>query len=705
VRPALTAAALEGLGLPPAAAEALARRIQGILKGHARRTDPEEQVRLWLEFRGLLMGDPRWRSNFEIHRELHGVAFDGRDPEHGPAPAWVPGPQELRDSNLGRLIAERRLASYDELHRWSVEHRQEFWEWTLRKLGIVLRREPSRVLGAASTPEKPAWLPGATMNIAESCFRGDARRTAILFATEGSPEIRKVTLGELRRLANRVANGLDAARVPRGARLALFMPMTPESVAIYLGAILSGRAVVGIADASAPEEFAKRAGIAGVDLAFTIDSYVRGGKEHRIYDKVVAADGPRAIVLPAPDGTTRISRPKDTAWDQFLPENAEHEFVVGKPGDPTNILFSSGTTKDPKAIPWTHLTPIKSAADGYLHHDVHPSDVLAWPTSFGWMMGPWLTYASLVNGAAMALFVGDPARREFGEFVARAGVTILGVVPKLVRSWMAGRTMDGLDWSRVRLFSSTAEPSSPEEMLYLMFLAGYKPIIEYCGGTEIGGAYLTGTVVQPCAPGTFTTPALGLDLVILDEGAPSDRGEVFLVPPSIGLSTRLLNYDHSKEYFTGVPRGPHGEVLRRHGDRLERLHGGFYRHLGRIDDVINIGGVKTSAEEIRSVLSHDLVYDSKPAAVDIDGSGRHALVVYVVPRDPRQLGSADLRERLVKDFQRAIRERLNPLLAHVEDVVLVPELPQAGPGKTRTMKELERDYLAYRAARKVQESR
>jgi acetyl-CoA synthetase len=180
---------------------------------------------------------------------------------------------------------------------------------------------------------------------------------------------------------------------------------------------------------------------------------------------------------------------------------------------------------------------------------------------------------------------------------------------------------------------------------------------------------------------------------------------VFLVPPSIGLSTRLLNYDHSKEYFTDVPRGPHGEVLRRHGDRIERLHGGFYRHLGRIDDMINIGGVKTSAEEIRSVLAHDLVYDSKPAAVDVDGSGQHALVVYVVPRDPRQVGSADLRERLVKDFQRAIHERLNPLLAHVEDVVLVPELPQAGPGKTRTMKELERDYLAYRAARKVQESR
>ena len=711
MRPAPTAAALEGLGLPPTAAEDLSKRIQEILKGHARRTDPAEQVRLWLEIRGLLLGDPRWRWNFVVHRDLHELAFEGRRPEDGPAPAWVPGPLEIRESNLGVLMGSRRLAGYEDLHRWSVDRREDFWEMVLNKLGIVFRKRPARVLDAASTPERPSWFPGAELNIAESCFRAEARHPAILYATETSPEPRTTTVGELRRCANRVANGLDALGLARGARVALYMPMTPESVAIYLGTILSGRTIVGIADASAPEEFEKRARIADAGLVFTTESYVRGGKEHRIYDKVVAARGPRAVVLsgdgevvPVDGEPVNVSRPGDLPWGAFLSDRTDYEAVPCEPGDATNILFSSGTTKDPKAIPWTHVTPIKSAADGFLHHDVRPSDVLAWPTSYGWMMGPWLTYASLLNGAAMALFTGDPQRREFGEFVARSGVTILGVVPKLVRSWKAGRTMEGLDWSRVRLFSSTAEPSSPEEMLYLMFLAGYKPVIEYCGGTEVGGGYLTGTVVQPCAPAMFTTAALGIDLAILEDGRPADRGEVFLVPPSIGLSTRLLNYDHSREYFAGVPRGPHGEVLRRHGDRIERLPGGFYRHLGRIDDMINIGGVKTSAEEIRNVIVHDLVYDAKPAAVDVDGSGQHALVIYAVPKDARQVGSVELRERLRVDFQKAIRDRLNPLLAHVEDVVVVPELPQAGPGKTRTMKELERDYLAYRAARKVQDS-
>src|SRR2546425_9870801 len=512
--------------------------------------------------------------------------------------------------------------------------------------------------------------------------------------SESSPEPHKMTYGELQRLAHRVANGVENLGVPRGARLALYMPMTPESVAIYLGVILAGRCAVGIADASAPEEFEKRGRIADARAVFTIDSYVRGGKEHKVYEKVVAAGGPPAIVLSVGDPSVRASLKEDRMWTEFLSDSTEFDAVPRRPEDATNILFSSGTTKDPKAIPWSHVTPIKAAADGYFHHDVRPTDLLAWPRSSGWMMGPWLTYASLVNGAGMALFTGDPQRREFGEFVARAGVTILGVVPKLVRSWKSERTMEGLDWSRIRLFSSTAEPSTPEEMLYLMFLGGYAPVIEYCGGTEIGGGYIAGTVVQPCAPATFTTPAMGIDFVILDEGKAADRGEVFLVPPSMGLSNDLLNYDHFEEYYAGVPRGPEGELLRRHGDRVERLPGGFYRHHGRVDDVININGGKASAEEIRRVIAHELVYDAKPAAVDIDGSGQAVLVIYAVPRDPAMVGSAELRERLLRDYRAAIRERLNPLLAHVEDVVLVPELLQAGPGKTRTMRELQKDYLA-----------
>ena len=139
---------------------------------------------------------------------------------------------------------------------------------------------------------------------------------------------------------------------------------------------------------------------------------------------------------------------------------------------------------------------------------------------------------------------------------------MLGLVPSLVSAWRRTGCLEGLDWSRIRAFSSSGECSNPHDMLFLMSRAGYKPVIEYCGGTEIGGAYITGTVVQPAAPSTFSTPALGSDLIILDEeGRPADFGEVFLVPPALGLSQEMLNRDHHEEYYANVPKGPQGQLL------------------------------------------------------------------------------------------------------------------------------------------------
>ena len=244
------------------------------------------------------------------------------------------------------------------------------------------------------------------------------------------------------------------------------------------------------------------------------------------------------------------------------------------PADAVNILFSSGTTGEPKAIPWTQTTPIKCAVDAHFHQDVHPGDVLVWPTNLGWMMGPWLIFGSLMNRATIGLFYGAPTGRAFGEFVQDSRATVLGVVPSLVKTWRTSGCLAGLDWSAIKVFTSTGECSHADDMRWLMQQAGGKPVIEYCGGTEIGGAYITGTLARPCIAGTFNTPTLGLDVVILDEqGQPADSGEVFLLPPSIGLSNSLLNKDHHEVYFAGTPPGPGRAILRRHGDEMEVLPG------------------------------------------------------------------------------------------------------------------------------------
>lgn len=99
----------------------------------------------------------------------------------------------------------------------------------------------------------------------------------------------------------------------------------------------------------------------------------------------------------------------------------------------------------------------RPAVNAWACQDVQVGDVVAWPTSLGWMMGPWLIFASLLNRAAIGLFLGAPTGRPFCQFVANARVTMLGVIPSIVKAWKGSAATDGLDWSSIRCFSSSGE--------------------------------------------------------------------------------------------------------------------------------------------------------------------------------------------------------------------------------------------------------
>ena len=610
---------------------------------------------------------------FALHQLLYNTVFS--DWEDAVAPAWFPSEDKIEKTNIAAVMRELNLDSYGALHSWSVHHRADFWKLMIEQLRIQFHREFSEVMDLSKGDEFPNWLVDARLNIVESCFSAPSDATAIVFQSEGSA-LSTMTYDDLNVLINRVANGLTDAGFQPGDPIAVNMPMHPESVAIYLGIIKAGGVVISIADSFAPDEIETRLRIANAKGIFTQDYIRRAGRQLPLYAKVVDANAPRAIVLSRGDGSPIELRNGDLGWEEFLNDANRFDSVGCDPHDHTNILFSSGTTGEPKAIPWTQTTPIKCAVDAYLHHDIQHGDVLAWPTNLGWMMGPWLIYASLINQATIALYDGAPTEREFGEFVQNARVTMLGVVPSLVRAWKNAGCMKGFDWSAIKAFSSTGECSNAEDMLFLMSTAGYRPIIEYCGGTEIGGGYITGTTIQPAAPATFTTPALGLDIAICDEeGQPTDNGEVFVTPPSIGLSTELLNKDHHDVYFEGTPQLPKMPPLRRHGDGVEQLADGYYRIHGRVDDTMNLGGIKVSSAEIEEVLNAvSGIREVAAIAVSPPDGGPSQLVIYAV-----LLPGADT-DSLHTSLQSAIREHLNPLF-RIHDVVVVDALPRTASNK------------------------
>lgn len=600
--------------------------------------------------------------------------------------AWKPNEDVIRESNIHKMMQQHHFTEYNEFWQWSVSNKKAFWSETIDNLGIKLAHPFSHIFETL-TVENPQWLKEAKLNIVDSCFQNDANATAVIYQEENG-RLKKASQQELEKLVNRIANGLYNLGLVKGDVIAIDMPMTVEAVAIYLAAIKAGIPVATVADSFTPNEIAIRLKITKPKLIFTQDYLLRAGKTLPLYAKVIEANAPNAVVIKATSEKTNL-RKDDVFWDDFLSDNTAFKSAIQNPDDVMTILFSSGTTGEPKAIPWTHTTPIKGASDGYYHHNIQKNDVVCWPTNLGWMMGPWLIFAALINKASIALYYGAPIDRGFGEFVQNAKVTMLGLVPSIVKHWIKTKCNENLDWNTIKCFSSTGEASNPKEMEYLMQLANNKPVIEYCGGTEIGGGYVTSTMVQENIPSTFSTQALGGEFVLLDdENKPADKGELFLIPPIMGLSEKLMNRDHHEVYFKDTPTYK-GQKLRRHGDQLMRLENGYYKAMGRVDDAMNLGGIKVSSIQIEAVVNRlDFIKESAAIAVSPEDGGPSVLVIYYVEKNS---GTDTIEKKEEKDSpylemaNMVIKKELNPLF-RAHELIKIDILPRTASGKVMRRK-------------------
>src|SRR5262249_42584107 len=171
----------------------------------------------------------------------------------------------------------------------------------VHEIGIPFAQPFGQVLDLSAGVKAPRWFPGASLNIAESCFMAPADQPAIFHQREGE-SLQSMNHGELRLLANRVSNGLIRAGLQPGDAVAIDMPMHAAAVAIYLGIVQAGCVVVSIADSLAAEEVAVRLKLADAKAVFTQDVLRRGGKELPLYEKLLAAAPPRAVVRPAGRG-------------------------------------------------------------------------------------------------------------------------------------------------------------------------------------------------------------------------------------------------------------------------------------------------------------------------------------------------------------------------------------------------------------------
>jgi acetyl-CoA synthetase len=354
------------------------------------------------------------------------------------------------------------------------------------------------------------------------------------------------------------------------------------------------------------------------------------------------------------------------SWNQLFHSQTSNKINIEKTdaNDPLIILYSSGTTGRPKGIAHVHCGfPIKAAQDMAFGTDVGKGTRISWVTDIGWMMGPWLIYGALINGATMVLYDGSPDYPNpdrMWEFSAKHKVEILGISPTLIRvlSTKGDDLPSKHDLSNLRAFASTGEPWNPAPWYWLFEKVGNGklPIINYSGGTEISGGILMGNPLLPQKPGSFPAPCPGMAADILNEDGESAKagevGELAIRKPWIGMARGFWeeNERYLETYWSRF------EKIWVHGDFAVRDADDQWYILGRSDDTLNVAGKRVGPAEIESILVADSrVVEAAVIGVPDKIKGTAMVAICVLKDKETENLEVELKDLVAKDMGKPLK--------------------------------------------------
>jgi len=491
----------------------------------------------------------------------------------------------------------------------------------------------------------------------------------------------------------RVAAGMQDLGIARGEVVAIFMPSVPEAIAAFLAIVSFGAIALPVFSGFGEDALVQRLADAGAVAIVTADRTFRRGKEIGMARKAenVRPQLPalRHVIVVPRNPETALENPGWISWSALQSPDREQPPIPLPAETVAMLVYTSGTSGKAKGSVHSHCGfMVKTAADYGLVHDLNQDDRLLWMSDMGWLTGPMLAAAVPMMGAGMVLAEGTPDWPDAGRLwrlVEEFGVTFLGVAPTMIRAAMQHPpgTIEAHDLSSLRITAATGEPWTPDAWEWFREKAGRNgevPLLNYSGGTEIGGGILGTSLlhrdVPPCA---FGGPLPGMQVRALDaHGQPIRRGEVgelALAGPSIGLS-RGLWHDPDRyiaSYWSARPG------MWMHGDFVSIDKDGHWYLHGRSDDTIKIAGKRTGPAEIESLLLATGLLAEAAAVGIYDPVKGQALACVCVPAQG-VAGDEDTAAKLGAAVVAGLGSSFRP-----KRVVFVPDLP-----KTRTMKLMRR---------------
>ncbi len=601
---------------------------------------------------------------------------------------------------------------YEATYARSLRDPQAFWAQAAED--IYWDRRWDRVFDD-SRPPFYRWFAGGMLNTCYNCLdfhidRGRGKQRALVYDSPVTGTVREFTFDELRAQVALVAGALRRQGIERGDRVIIYMPMVPEAVMAMLACARIGAIHSVVFGGFAANELAKRIEDARPRLVLSA-SY--GLEVNRLIPYKPLLDGAielsrhkpeRCVILQRPLERAPLAAGRDLDWDDFMAGARPADCVPVAATDPLYILYTSGTTGQPKGVVRDnggHAVALKWSMRNI--YGMGAGETYWAASDIGWVVGhSYIVYAPLLKGCTTILYegkpVGTPDPGAFWRVCSQHGVNALFTAPTAFRAIKKedpqGAHIAKYDLSRFRTLFLAGERCDPDTLLWARERLGV-PVIDHWWQTETGwpiAANCVGLGLLPVKPGSPTKPVPGYDVRVLSEDnqelPPGQIGSIAIrLPLPPGCLPTLWNNDagYQSSYLTKHP----GHYLT--GDAGYKDEDGYLYIMSRVDDIINVAGHRLSTGAMEEVLAgHPDVAECAVVGVADDIKGEIP-VGFVVTKAGVERPEAEI----VRELIERVREQIGPVAAF-KTALVVKRLPKTRSGKILrgTMKKIA-DGLEY----------
>jgi acetyl-CoA synthetase len=553
------------------------------------------------------------------------------------------------------------------------------------------------------------WFIGGKLNASYNALdrhvlegRGD--RIAFLF--EGEPgDSKQITYGQLLTEVKKCANALTSLGIKSGDRVAIYMPMIPESAIAMLACARVGAAHSVVFGGFSADSLLARIQDADASLVITSDGGFRKGGAFAlkaIVDEALRGEtNVKNVLVVKRTGQDVSFTTRDIWWHELVDkQSSEHEAEAFDSEHPLFILYTSGTTAKPKGIAHTTGGYLTQAAFTHkMVFDLKPEKDIYWCTAdVGWITGhSYVVYGPLINGATQVIYEGTPDTPHKGrifEIIEKYKVTILYTAPTLIRTWMkwGDEHPSRFNLKSLRLLGSVGEPINPEAWIWYRKVIGSDncPIVDTWWQTETGAIMISPLPgITATKPGSAMRALPGISVKVIDNEAKEvgNGGGGYLVIDRPWPSMLRGIWGEPERYKETYWSRFDGLYFAGDGAKLDS--DGALWLLGRVDDVMNVSGHRISTTEVESALvSHPSIAEAAVVGAKDEITGQ-AIVAFVILRGGV---AAD------KDLEQSLKSHVTKeigAIARPRQIMVVLELPKTRSGKI--MRRLLQDVAENRA--------